>query len=145
MSEFSNFSVILQIFQWCLKAKFQIPPLRSVMFAVNTTTRAASRPPRFMVVYSFPIVNLPRREENTEELGNVFQFRKIYHFISNRRHLSEIACDVMAHNQLGYHYVKCTLVLQTTHFLATTLFDWYFLATTVFDWRKTSVWKNRGV
>ena len=28
----------------CLKAKFQIPPLRSVMFAVNTTTRVASRP-----------------------------------------------------------------------------------------------------
>ena len=34
--------VSFQIFPWCLKAKFQIPPLRSVMFAVNTTTRAAS-------------------------------------------------------------------------------------------------------
>ena len=85
----------------------QIPPLRRVMFAVNTTTRAASRPPRFMVVYSFPIVNLPRREENTEELGNVFQFRKIYHFISNRRHLSELACDVShvtAHTSVGISF-----------------------------------------
>lgn len=76
-------------------------------FAVNTTTRAASRPPRFMVVYSFPIVNLSRREENTEELGNVFQFRKIYHFISNRRHLSELACDVShvtAHTSVGISF-----------------------------------------
>ena len=38
----SKFSVSFEYFPWCLKAKFQIPPLRSVMFAVNTTTRAAS-------------------------------------------------------------------------------------------------------
>ena len=60
-----------------------------------------------MVVYSFPIVNLPRREENTEELGNVFHFRKIYHFISNRRHLSELACDVShvtAHTSVGISF-----------------------------------------
>ena len=42
LSEFLIFSVSFRLFQWCLKAKFQIPPLRSVMFAVNTTTRAAS-------------------------------------------------------------------------------------------------------
>ena len=34
--------VSFQIFLWCLKAKFQIPPLPSVIFAVNPTTRAAS-------------------------------------------------------------------------------------------------------
>ena len=32
---------MFHILPWRLKAKFQIPPLRSVMFAVNTTTRAA--------------------------------------------------------------------------------------------------------
>ena len=35
-------SVSFQILPWCLKAIFQIPPLRSAMFAVNTTTQAAS-------------------------------------------------------------------------------------------------------
>ena len=30
--------VSFQIFPWCLKAKFQFPPLHSVMFFVNTTT-----------------------------------------------------------------------------------------------------------
>ena len=39
---FSNFSASFEIFPLCLKAKFQIQPLRSVMFAVNTSTRAAS-------------------------------------------------------------------------------------------------------
>ena len=37
-SEFSNFSVSFEIFPWCLKAKFQIPPLRRRMFVINTTT-----------------------------------------------------------------------------------------------------------
>ena len=43
-SEFSTFSVSFQIFPWCLKAKFQIPPLRRRMFVINITTRGASRP-----------------------------------------------------------------------------------------------------
>ena len=42
--EFSNFSVSFEIFPWCLKAKFQIPPLRRRMFVINITTRGASRP-----------------------------------------------------------------------------------------------------
>ena len=37
-----NFSVSFQILPWCLKAKVQIPPLRSAMFAINTTKQAAS-------------------------------------------------------------------------------------------------------
>ena len=38
----NKFKTHWKICPWCLKAKFQIPHLRSVMFAVNTTTRATS-------------------------------------------------------------------------------------------------------
>ena len=49
-SEFSNFSVSFEIFPWCLKAKFQIPPLRRRMFVINTTT-VLLQVPRFVSVW----------------------------------------------------------------------------------------------
>ena len=48
--EFSNFSVSFEIFPWCLKAKFQIPPLRRRMFVINTTT-VLLQVPRFVSVW----------------------------------------------------------------------------------------------
>ena len=52
-SEFSNFSVSFEIFPWCLKAKFQIPPLRRRMFVINTTT-ILLQVPRYVSVQCTP-------------------------------------------------------------------------------------------
>ena len=44
-----GFGIWLKNFPWCLKAKFQIPPLRRRMFVINTTT-VLLQVPRFVSV-----------------------------------------------------------------------------------------------
>ena len=45
-----GFGIWLKNFPWCLKAKFQIPPLRRRMFVINTTT-VLLQVPRFVSVW----------------------------------------------------------------------------------------------
>ena len=46
IKDFNDGKVRFQIFPWCLKAKFQMPPLHRRMFVINTTTV-----PRFVSVW----------------------------------------------------------------------------------------------
>ena len=62
----SKFSVSFEYFPWCLKAKFQIPPLQSVMFAVNTTTRAASNQDYLRFCSSQPLLSPGTVHQNFE-------------------------------------------------------------------------------
>ena len=102
------FSVSFEIFPWCLKAKFQIPPLRRRMFVINITP-IMLQVPRFVSVqctmYTVHLslkVNWPQREENIGEI------RYVFHFGAN-------LCSHINLNDKHFSFLDALASLETTH------------------------------
>ena len=94
--KFQNF----EIFLWCLRAKVQIPPLCSVMFAVNTTTRAASNLD-FLQFCSSPGTVHQKFECVFKILSEFSNFEWIFKFWVNFQILSEFQ---VKHHDFSKHH-----------------------------------------